>query len=71
MLHLSQKHYNLDETYDWEGGLTNGDNERLYNDVLELCHVGKVSPNESKFLLEVYVRMVQLEDNINYPFWYY
>jgi hypothetical protein len=29
MVHLSQKPCNFDDTYDWEGGLTDGDKECL------------------------------------------
>jgi hypothetical protein len=48
-----------------------GDKERFYHVVPKLWHVGKVSPQELKFLLEVYVGMAQPKKNINYPFWYY
>jgi hypothetical protein len=51
--------------------LTNGDKERLYHVVPKLWLVGEVSPEKLKFLPEVYVGMAQLENNINYPFWYY
>jgi hypothetical protein len=67
----SQRPCNLDDTYDWEGGLTNGDKECLYHVVPKLWLVGEVSPKELKFLLKVYVGMTQPKDNINYPFWYY
>ncbi len=68
MLHPSQKHCKLDETYSWERRLMDGDEERLYNDILELWHVGEVSPKKLKILSKVYVGMAQLEDNINYLF---
>jgi hypothetical protein len=71
MVHPSQRPFNLDDTYDWERGLTNGDKECLYHAILELWLVGEVSPKELKFLPKIYVGMAQLEDNINYPFWYY
>jgi hypothetical protein len=29
------------------------------------------SLEELKFVLKIYVKMVQPENNINYPFWYY
>jgi hypothetical protein len=68
MVHPSQKPCNLNDIYDWEGGLMDGDKECLYHVVPKLLHVGEVSPKELKFLFEVYVGMVQLEKNINYPF---
>jgi hypothetical protein len=36
-----------------------GDEEHLYHVVLELWPIGEVSPQELKFLPEVYVKMVQ------------
>jgi hypothetical protein len=36
-----------------------------------LWHVGKVSLEKLKFLLEIYVGMAQFEENINCHFWYY
>jgi hypothetical protein len=71
MIQPSQRPYNLDDTYDWDRGFTNGDEECLYHVVPELWLVGKINPKELKFLLEVYVGMAQPKDNINYPFWYY
>jgi hypothetical protein len=68
MIHPFQRPCNLDDTFDWEEGLMNGDKEHLYHAILELWHVGEVSPEELKFLPEVYVRMAQPEDNINYFF---
>ncbi len=66
MTHPSQRPYNLDDTYDWEGGLTDGDEECLY--VPKLWLVGKISPEEFKFLPKIYVGMAQPKYNINYPF---
>jgi hypothetical protein len=71
MVHPSQRPCNLDDTYDWEGELTNGNEEHLYHAVLELWLVREVSPEELKLLPEKYVRMVQFEDDINYLLWYY
>jgi hypothetical protein len=71
MVHPSQRPCNLDDTYDWEGGLIDGDDECLYHAILKLWPIGEVSPKEFKSLLEIYVRMVQPKNNINYPFWYY
>jgi hypothetical protein len=71
MVHPSQRPCNLDDTYDWEGGLMDGNKECVYHVVPELWLVGEVSIEELKFLPEIYVRMAQPEDNINYPFWYY
>ncbi len=71
MVHPSQRPCNFDNTYDWEGGLIDGDKECLYLVVPELCLVGKISPKELKFLPKVYVGMAQRKDDINYPFWYY
>ncbi len=68
MAHLSQRPCNFDDTYDWEGGLTDGDEECLYYAIPKLWPIRKVSPKELKFLLEVYVWMAQLENNINYLF---
>jgi hypothetical protein len=67
VVHLSQIPYNLDDTYDWEGGLMDGDEEHLYHAILKLWLVREVSPNELKFLLEIYVGMTQRKDNTNYP----
>jgi hypothetical protein len=36
MVHPSQRPYNLNDTYDWEGGLTDRDEERLYDVVPKL-----------------------------------
>jgi hypothetical protein len=71
MVHPSQTPCNLDGIYDWERGLTDGNDERLYHVVPKLWPIGEVSPKESKFLPEVYVGMVQPKENTNYPFWYY
>jgi hypothetical protein len=71
MVHLSQRPYNLNSIYDLEGGLTDGDEEHLYLVVPKLWHVGKVRPEELKFLPKVCVGMAQPKDDINYPFWYY
>jgi hypothetical protein len=30
MVHPSQRPYNLNDTYDWEGGLMDGDEEHLF-----------------------------------------
>jgi hypothetical protein len=68
MVHLSQKPCNLDDTYDWEKGLTNGNTECLYHVIPELWLVGEVSIKELKFLPKLYVGMVQPEKNIIYPF---
>jgi hypothetical protein len=71
MVHPSQRPCNLDDTYDWEGGLMDGDKACLYHVVPELWLFGEVSIEEFKLLLEVYVGMAQLEENIHYPLWYY
>jgi hypothetical protein len=42
MVHPSQRPCNLDDIYHW----TNGNKECLYHDILELWHVGEVSPKE-------------------------
>jgi hypothetical protein len=65
MVHPSQRLYNLDDTYDWEGGLMDRDKEHLYRAIPKLWHVGKVSLEELEFLPKVYVEMMQLEKNIN------
>ncbi len=66
MVHPSQRPCNLNDTYDWEGGLTDRDEERLYDVVPKLQPIGKVSLKELKFILEIYASMVQLEKNVNY-----
>jgi hypothetical protein len=43
MIHPSQRPCNINDTYDWEGGLTNGNEKRLYHVVLELWHVRKIN----------------------------
>jgi hypothetical protein len=48
-----------------------GDDVCLYYIVPKLWSIGEASPKELKFLPEVYVEMVQLDQNINYPFCYY
>jgi hypothetical protein len=68
MVNPSQKPCNFDDTYDWKGGLIDGDEECLYHVILELWHVRKVNLENLKFLPEIYVGMVQPKDNINYPF---
>jgi len=42
MIHPSQRPYNMDDSCDWEGGATNGDEEHLYHVIPKLWHVGKV-----------------------------
>jgi hypothetical protein len=64
----SQRLCNLDDIYDWEGGLMDGSKEHLYHVVPKLWHVGKVSLEKFKFLFEVYVGMVQPEENTNHIF---
>jgi predicted transport protein len=71
MVHPSQRPCYIDDIYDWEGGLMDGDEECLYHVVLELWPVGEVSLEELKFLLKVYLGMAQPKNIINYPFWYY
>jgi hypothetical protein len=44
MVHPSQRPCNLNDTYDWEGGLTNGNRECLYHVIPKLWLVGEVSP---------------------------
>jgi hypothetical protein len=68
MVHPSQRPCNLDDTYDWEGGLMDGDKEHLYHAIPNLWLVEEVSLKELKFQPEVYVGMMQLENNINYFF---
>jgi hypothetical protein len=60
-VHPSQKPCNLDDTYDWEGGLTNGNEECFYHVILELWHVRKLSLEILKFLPKIYVGMVHLK----------
>ncbi len=45
-----------------------GSKEHLYHVVPKLWHVGKVSLEKFKFLFEVYVGMVQPEENTNHIF---
>ncbi len=71
MVHPSQRPWNLDDTYDWERGLMDGNKERLYHVVPKLWLVGEVNLEKLKFLPEVYVGTAQRENNINYLFWYY
>ncbi len=68
MVHPSQRLCNLDYIYDWEGRLMDGNEEYLYHVIPKLWHVGEVSLEELKFLLEIYVGMVQPEENTNYLF---
>jgi hypothetical protein len=35
MVHPSQRPCNLDDTFDWEGGLMDGDKECLYHVILK------------------------------------
>jgi hypothetical protein len=65
MAHPFQRPCNLDDTYDWEGGLIDGDKKCLYHAVPKLWLVGEVNPEELKFLFEVCVGLVQLEENIS------
>jgi hypothetical protein len=51
--------------------LTDGDKEHLYHVIPELWPIAEVNLKELKFLPEVYVRMEQPKNDINYPFWYY
>jgi hypothetical protein len=44
MVHLSQRPCNLDDTYDWEGGLMDGKEEHLYQIIPKLWFIGEVSP---------------------------
>jgi hypothetical protein len=44
MVHPSQRPCNLDDYYDWEGGLIDGDEECLYHAIPKLWFVGKVCP---------------------------
>jgi hypothetical protein len=44
MVHPSQRPCNLDDIYDWEGGLMDGNEECLYHAIPKLWHVGEVSP---------------------------
>jgi hypothetical protein len=46
MVHPSQRPCNLDDIYDWEGGLTNGDEKHLYHVVPKLWPIGKISPKK-------------------------
>jgi hypothetical protein len=71
MVHPSQRPCNLNDTYDWEKGLMNGDKECLYHVVPKLWHVREVNPEELKFLLKVCARMAQPKENINYLSWYH
>ncbi len=71
MVHPSQRPCNLDDTYDWERGLRNGDEECLYLAILELWSLGEINQKELKFLPKVYVGVVQPEENINYLSWYH
>jgi hypothetical protein len=48
-----------------------GDEECLYQAIPKLWPIGEISPEELKFLPEVYVKMAQPEENINYLLWYY
>jgi hypothetical protein len=68
LVHPSQIPCNLDEIYDLEGRLTNGDEKHLYHVVPKLWVVGKISQEEFKFLPKVCVKIVQHKNDINYPF---
>jgi hypothetical protein len=48
--------------------LTNGDEECLHHAIPELWHVEEVSPKELKFILKIYVGMVQPEIILIIPF---
>jgi len=68
MVHPSQRPCNLDDIYDWEGGLMDGNKKHLYDVIPELWPIGEISLEELKFFPEVYVEMAQLKYDINYPF---
>jgi hypothetical protein len=57
LVNPSQRPCNIDDTYDWETWLTDGDEERLYHVILELWPIGEISLEELKFLFEVYLIM--------------
>jgi hypothetical protein len=71
MVRPSQRPCYIDDTYDWEERLMDGDKEHLYHVILKLWPVGEVNLEELKFLLEVYLRLAQPKDNINYLLSYY
>ncbi len=71
MVYLSQKPYNLDDSYDQGGRLTYGNEEHLYHVILELWTIGEMDPKKLKFLPKIHVKMAQLDENINHHFQYY
>jgi hypothetical protein len=64
---ISKKPCNLDDSYDWEHGLTNKNEKCHYQTILDLWPIGKVSLNELKFLPYIFCRMT----TIIYPTWFY
>ncbi len=49
----------VDNGYDWEEGLSDEEEQQLYNAIHELWHVGEVAPKESYFLKEIDYGMLQ------------
>jgi hypothetical protein len=58
---------NLDDSYDWEHGLTNKNEKCHYQTIPNLWPIGKVSFNESKLLPYIFCGMT----TIIYPIWFY
>jgi hypothetical protein len=57
-LNLLQRPKHLDDGYDWDEGLTNQNENRLYEVVPKLWPMGKVGPNKHSFLLDVFFGML-------------
>ncbi len=57
---VSKKPCNLNDSYDWEHGLTNKNDKYNYQTIPNLWPIGKVSFNELKFLPYIFCATTQL-----------
>ncbi len=61
----------VDDGYNWEEGLSNEEEEQLYNAVPELWPLGKVALKKLYFLKTIDCGMFQLEEKPKYPIYFY
>ncbi len=56
----------VNDGYDWEEGLSNEEEEQLYNVMPKLWHVGEVAPKELYFLKEIDYGMLQPKEKLEF-----
>ncbi len=59
----------MNDNYNWENGLIDNDEEHLCQIVPKLWSIGEVSPNDLKFVLQIFYGMLQPNKTLIYLVW--